>query len=725
MQNFLPTLPRGTFPIWVEKMGISNHLLIDPISANPLLSVELAASGYRILSARSNPIIWLMTEVIAAAPTEGYFATVLNKLLNTRHGDITLSDHLQSLYETSCLNCGKMIQPDGFVWDKDKNWPIFKVYQCKHCGDGGEKGISDFDRENLIRLGNLGIHRSRAFQRVVFGGAYEQTSLNEALDCYLPRALYVCMLLVNVLDRLSLEKDQSKNIRAVLLSVFNDAHSLKHWPPRDYRFLQLSVPPRYFENNLYLSLQKVTQQWRHIENPVEISYWPNLPKERGGICFFQRELADKNQLVPENIETSITTIFPRPGQAFWTLSAIWAGWLWGKKAVSPMRSALSRRRYDWLWFTKAVHIALNRISTSLHTDTICLGLFPEYTPNLAFGLFTGMQTAGYQLEGSAYRNSDAILQCQWVRNPNIPSINRSEIDLREIVRHYLALRGEPAEYHHIIMHVIIDYARKNGISGKLSEITETDFTQLQNLIKQLLSDIYFLNPHQSELPGGSRWWLINEKNIECPISERVEIEIRNFLMQRNETQIFELDLEICSKFNGSQTPERDLINATLQAYADPKPENPNIFRLRLNETSTLREKDLIEIKELIKKNGNSFHLQVSGEETISWIDPITKEILYIFYPTITAEISRFVFRQKAEERIHQVIVFPGSRSSLLYYRLSHDPRLSSATKERWHFLKFRSVRSLGERENLNLESWEELLDSDPPLLNSPNQLPII
>ncbi len=301
LQNFLPTLPKGTFPTWVENMGLSSHLFVDPISDNPLLSVELAAAGFRVLSARSNPIIWLMTEVIASAPTEEYFSTVLNKLLNTRQGDTTLSDHLRGLYETPCENCGKMIQPEGFVWEKVKNWPISKVYQCKYCTDEGEKEISGFDRENLDRLGSLGIHRSRAFQRVVFGGNYEQISLNAALDCYIPRALYVCMLLVNRLDRLSLEKPQSKIIRAALLSIFNDAHSLKHWPARDYRFLQLSVPQKFFEKNLFLSLQQVSQLWRQIKTPVKISYWPNLPKEDGGICFFQRDLAEKNQLIPKNI----------------------------------------------------------------------------------------------------------------------------------------------------------------------------------------------------------------------------------------------------------------------------------------------------------------------------------------------------------------------------------------------------------------------------------------
>jgi len=722
LENFIPPLPKSTFTSWIEKMGLSDHLLIDPISANPLLPVELAASGYRVLSARSNPIIWLITEVAASAPTKKDFSTVLNKLYNTRQGNATLFDHLQDLYITPCVNCGKMVQPDGFVWEKGKDQPISRVYHCQFCADEGEKDISNFDIENLNRLGNLGIHRSRAFQRVVSGSEYEQISLNAALDCYLPRALYVCMLLTNRLERLSLKKDQAKYIRAVLLSVFNDAHSLKHWPPRDYRFLQLSVPIKFFERNLFLSLQTATQHWKHINTAVKVSYWPNLPGEGGGICFYQRDLADKNKLVSNNTPTAITTIFPRPSQAFWTLSAVWSGWLWGSKAVSPIRSALGRRRYDWYWFTKAVHIALKRITPSLQENTLALSILPQYTPNLAFGLFTGVNAAGFELVGSAYRVSDEMLQCQWKKRPAAKSILQSEFDLPKIIDQYLTARGEPAEYHRIIMQAIIEFAQGNGIPINISDVKESDFSRLQNLIKQLLAETNFLKPFSSDLSVGSRWWLMNEKDIESPISERVESVIRKLLLSRKEIHLEDLDREICEIFTGEQTPEPELVNTILQSYASPSPDDPYLLRLRSNESADAREKDIIEIRDILIKTGKSFDLQVTGNSIIYWKDPGLENNSYIFYPTISSEISQFVFKQEPPENTQQVIVFPASRSSWIYYRLHHDPRFASAVENGWHFLKFRYLRRLVKKDGLDIHSWIELLDSDPPLWDPPTQL---
>ena len=722
LEKFIPPLPKSIFPSWIEKMGLSAHLLIDPISANPLLPVELASSGYRVLCARSNPIIWLITEVAASAPTEEDFSTVINRLLNTRHGNATLFDHLQGLYITPCVNCGKMIQPDGFVWEKGKDQPISRVYHCQFCADEGEKDISDFDLENLKRLGNLGIHRSRAFQRVVSGGEYEQASLNAALDCYLPRSLYVCMLLANRLESLSLKEDQAKYIRAALLSVFNNAHSLRHWPPRDHRFLQLSVPTKFFENNLFSSLQNVFQHWKHINSAVKVSYWPNLPEESGGICFYQRDLTEKNKLISNNIPAAITTIFPRPNQAFWTLSALWSGWLWGRKAVNPMRSALSRRRYDWYWFTKAVHIALKRIATSLQDNTLVLGILPQYTPNLAFGLFTGMHTAGFELGGSAFRASDEMLQCQWEKHPAMKSILQPEVNLRDVINQFLMDRGEPAEYHRIIMQTIIEFSQKNRIPVNLSEVKESDFSRIQNLLKQLLAEANFLKPFPSDLPGGSRWWLLNEKGIEPPISERVESVIRKILLSRKEIHLQNLDREICEKFTGELTPEPELVNTILQSYAAPKPDDPYLFRLRTNESANARERDLKEVKDMLLKIGKSFDLQATGNSIINWKDPVSKNYLYIFYPTVSAEISQFIFKHESLGNAHQVIVFPGSRSSWIYYRLQHDPRFASAVENGWHFLKFRYLRRLAKKDGLDLQSWIELLDSDPPLWNPPTQL---
>jgi len=69
-----------------------------------------------------------------------------------------------------------------------------------------------------------------------------------------------------------------------------------------------------------------------------------------------------------------------------------------------------------------------------------------------------------------------------------------------------------------------------------------------------------------------------------------------------------------------------------------------------------------------------------------------------------------------------VIVFPGSRSNLLTYKIKKNPYLEELVNTGWHFLKFRTLRSICIRPELTLVNWKELLDGDPPRWEQPQQL---
>ena len=260
--RFLPALPRGVISQWLEENTKPGDLILDPLGANPLSAVEAARTSRRVLFARNNPILWLMLEAFASAPSDDLLRGLVNKLLLSRHMGETLDQHLQSVYETACNLCGKRIQPMGYIWESKGEIPIAKVYTCPHCGDSGEKPVSELDIQNLERLGKIGLHRTRAFQRVMQGGDYEKDSIETALDCYLPRAIYVTMLLVNRLEGLVLEKPERKLLQAILVSVFDEATSLWHWPEKDHRHLQLSLPSRFIEKNLWISLDSAPAFWK-------------------------------------------------------------------------------------------------------------------------------------------------------------------------------------------------------------------------------------------------------------------------------------------------------------------------------------------------------------------------------------------------------------------------------------------------------------------------------
>jgi hypothetical protein len=722
LARYLPSLPKGIIRSWIEENIPANSLLLDPLGAHPQLPIEAAQSGARILVARNNPILWLLLETFAAAPSPEKLEKILSKLLITRRGNETIEDHLQSVYATPCAGCGQMIQPDGYIWEKDGTQPVSRVYTCLHCGDEGEREISEYDLQNLQNLGNLGLHRARALQRVLQGGEYEQESIDAALDCYLPRALYICMTLVNRLERLDLDKNEQRLLQAMLLLVFDDATSLWHWPLRDQHYFQLSIPSRFFEKNLWLSLEKAYKQLAPDSSSVPISYWPNLPPESGGICLYQRRQAEKEDLFQQEPLQGIISIFPRPNQAFWTFSAMWSGWLWGRQAVAPMRSALARRRYDWRWFAQALEAALKDLPEVIQADTKVFGLLSQAAPNHLLGLLTGANAAGFRLQGYALTQADELIQCVW--HPDGTN-DTPQSSLQNQMRVFLEARGEPCGFQRIINECLAQKAMNGNLPIDINSMEETYFSTFQQQVNDILADPHFAHSFQATPTSSVQWWLSNDGAASQPLSERLEAALYKILLAQPNIQLGDLTRQLCREFPGGQTPEKDSLILCLQSYAEEDMSHPGRYQLRDCELSDVRRQDSHEMIEILQTCGKrlGFNVMIDDNQVL-W----TKENgqpVYNYHVVVVCELSKYLFKQHPDTGTKQMLVFPGSRSRWLYYRIQQDIRLSRALEADNHLLKFRYLRWLAAREESNPQVWENLLDGDPLRWDVSDQIQLI
>ena len=726
LQNFLPTFPKDVCCTWVRENQLEQSYLIDPISANPMLAISLAQNGWKVIAARSNPINWLITELICQKGIRDRIRASTNKLLISRKDGQTLEDILKPIYLTRCSGCGKEIQAEGFIWEKGSDVPHARVYNCPTCGDAGERDITQQDLDRLGRLGKLDIHLSRALQKVSPEQAYEKESILEALSCYPPRALYFCMLLVNRFELLEMDKEQKRFLRAALLTVFNDAHALRHWPIRQYRFLQFSLPQRYFEKNLYTSLTTANEQWPEMHQSIPVSSWPNLPPDSGGICFFQTRLTESRQLFKDIPSAAILTIFPRPGQTYWTLSAIWSGWLWGKNAVNPIRSALRRRRYGWFWYAKAIQQSAQRIQFPGSGPLRFFGLFPFYTPTLAFGLFAGMRKAGFDLKGAAFREGEALLQAEWELDGNTPDSIPHEVNVEEIVKHCLQGINEPIDFQEILMHVVIQASLDSNSLGEDAVIEENDYSQLNHNIKQITERSDILSFGMIETQGMKKYLLHQQRGNFTPLSERIETHTVQLLHYVNEISLRSIDRLACLHFKGHLTPTGELVQTIIQSYAKKVGQSDKMVHLHESELEKARENDIQEMSGHIKDIGTRIGLAVKQDETFTWSDKKTGEVLYEFHISLTADFSNTLMAATSHENAQHVFVYPGSRAALIYWRFQQDYRLSEAQRDGgWHLVKFRHIRRLAERDLITLEVWRDLIDSDPPMREAPAQLKII
>ena len=551
------------------------------------------------------------------------------------------------------------------------------------------------------------------------GGDYEKESIETALDCYLPRAIYVTMMLVNRLDGLVLGMSERKLLQAILVSVFDDATSLWHWPEKDHRHLQLTLPSRFIEKNLWKSLDNVPKTWKFEGAPVPVSYWPQLPPHEGGICLYQRRLADQKALLEAEKPVAMASVFPRPNQAFWTLSALWSGWLWGRKGVTPMRSALSRRRYDWYWFAQAINASCKPFAAGLPAHTRVFGIFPQITANFYLGLQAGMRSAGFESIGAAYRIADDLIQCEWKLKPN--KTNKLEYNLKSMISEFFNKHGEPANFLEIVPHCLTEIAMSNTLPLQLNSLSDSLFSQIQEEVTTILRDEKFAQTFKSSLPGGSKWWLCDSSTAQLPLSERVEIFIRNLLIKDEPVDIHDLELQVCGQFNGSDTPPAELIRLCIESYADPILKDTHRFLLQPEENLVNRKKDITEMRSILASCAKKMGVkQEVDTDSIVWQKP-QNHILYRYFLSTSCEIAKFILSTSPDEDLKNVIVFPGSRSRLMDYRLKHDPRLEAAGDQNWVFAKFRTLRRLSQQDNLTLDVWKEILNSDPPLWDPPVQ----
>ena len=128
---------------------------------------------------------------------------------------------------------------------------------------------------------------------------------------------------------------------------------------------------------------------------------------------YQGRLKELTPLPESSDIGAVVAAVPRPNQAFWTLSALWTGWIWGQDAVAPIRQVLSRQRYDWNWHAHALQSSFNNVQRLVDQDCKIWELVAENEPMLLLSTLLAADTAGFRMTGFSQFHDDALAQCQF------------------------------------------------------------------------------------------------------------------------------------------------------------------------------------------------------------------------------------------------------------------------------------------------------------------------
>lgn len=721
LARFLPPLSPGMVHQWISSNIPRGSWIMDPFGNSPELALELARSGYQVLVTANNPVNSFLIEVLSLAPAKLELEDALGLLANSIFNDQTLESYIRSFYKVPCNDCGHPIEVSSFLWRKEETSPFGFFGTCTNCGKSGEQDLTPEAKAGLPVVPSYNLHHARALESIVSLDDPQRAQVETALNCYLPRPVVLIQILLFKLSKLAITTRQTSLLQALLLSTLDRSSSLWAYPTPTTRRRQLTLPAVFHEHNIWEALDHSLTLWSDKGTPISFKTWPQRPPLSGGISLFKGRLREIEPLPKSDMIQACVAIPPRPNQAFWTLSAVWAGWLWGKNAVHPIKQALSRQRYDWNWHTNALRSSFNAVKQHLADSSHFYMLILENEHSFLSAAFYAAKSAGFNLGSASTSGDDQVSQSVW--EPGVLPIEESEPDNfysigQTAAIQYLNDRSEPSNYDRLHASILQGLCLHDYLGSAEGRKLELPLTEMYRQTDPIILD----KETFSRFGGGSAsldtglYWLTKPAGKVISLSDRVEQKIENLLHDPEPLTISRMLHAIYDAFPGLLTPPNDLLNACLGSYADLVSGEEDHWILRRNERYEKRLEDLEEIKAKCIALGKTLHYHVEEEvEIIHWRSD-TPETSYSLYLTISAELSRF--SSLIDQREQKIIIIPGSRANLLAFKLKHNPFLAKLIADHFKVVKFRQIRSIFENPLLTPELWDILIQEDPPELNA-------
>jgi len=724
LARHLPHYYPGMISAWLTRTTAPGAVILDPIGASPRVILE-AASRYRVIVNSNNPVTASILKTLAGDPQVSGFQSLLARLSALKRGEERLEEHLKDLYLTRCDNCRQMLHADAFFWRKGESAPFARSYRCPACGDTGLRLVTDEDLERLLALQkSYPLHQARAIERASLGTADSQKLVEEVLNLYTPRAVYFFFTLLNKSEGIVLSPRQREILEAMLLSILDAGHSLNPWPETGEPPKSLSVPAEFIEKNLWTVMENAHREWCNVARKVEITQWPAMPAGPG-ISLHRGRIRDLGADLLKPQPQALINVIPRPLAAFWTFSAVWSGWIWGKDNAASFMGILERRRFDWAWHAGALQAAFSATARLVNEGTPFFGLIPEPTPGLINATLEAASASEYQLNGLAWYDENKPVQVEWSLQPGREStgkVNHQGI-LRESIRRLLTDAGEPQRYIKIHTAVMADLAVNDALSADLQQLRGDAPAELQKDVNNIVTDSKFLRhmDYTSQEKESGFWWFAQSEELPVPLTDRVEAAVLEYLRQQNTSSLPDLVQQLNTQFPGFQTPNVESLERCLSSYASQDLATRQ-WTLNEHDHAERRAQDVTHIIKLIKETGSKLGFALHGENPIEWHEPGDAFApVYRLYTAPTAQVGTFA-RWPTPPDCQSVYLFPGSRAGLIKYKIDRDALLKERTAQNWHFLKFRTMRHLAVRADLSRELWTLLIDSDPISLEETTQL---
>ena len=712
LERFISPYPNSSLPEMLGYHGIKEGWILDPIGNQPYSAIDLAQAGFNVFVACNNPILAKILQVLCAGYPISEFYGAIADLGALRRGQERLENQIKDLYISACPECSSERTKVKFLWKKSQPEPFAREIECLNCGFNGVVKISNEDLVNLGKIGNYQLHRTRVTQRVLPGNTNVPLAVQEVINAYLPRSLSIISTLINKLDNLDTTKDRKNIIEALLIHVFDHGNMLWGVNSGRSRPKQISIPNEFYELNLWDILEDAVSKLRILDTQIPFSFYPEIPEGKGSICFYQGRIHSLNfdAFIPEF--KAIATVLPRPNQALWTFNAVWSGWIWGHETATKLKGALERRRYDWMWHTQAIRKVFEYTSSF---RIPFLAVAPELTNSYILSYLSAASSSNFQLRQASYHSELKSGQFYWFPKTGtsyLPEI----VNPAQSITKYLELKSEPADYQELLSIFLISKGLSNGDYFATDQLEPTLFMNTQKQFEQLVQNTILFQQVDEDKLENAEFWLSTTPKQYSPISDQIEGLFIRYAQKKLDFYSEEVSYTINQNLPGLIPASQTLIHRLISSYCVAILDQPDKWQLKPHENVSERKADFLEMVDLVHNIGERIGYKVEGQNPIEWSSDKHK-ISYRFFITASSIISQF---SHPSEKFETVILFPGSRAEILSYKFKIDPVYAEHYKK-YHFVKFRHLRTISEITNLDQIAWIRMLDSDPAVWQESNQ----
>lgn len=735
---YLPAMPEGVAAAYVAALTQPGDLVLDPFCQTGRVLRESVAAGRRALGANLNPVAVHWIESLLWPPESHQATAALVRLGDAPRGDVTLRQHVMSLYATRCPTCRNNAVAESFVWKRDAGEPVEKRVRCAACGATASTGSTDeADVAAARRFESRGMAYWFALERAAPKEPEERERAAAVVEAYTTRTLSALADILRKYDAAS-PADQAA-LAPVLLSALEAALALHFAEDERPRPRSLKMPSTFVERNIWLAMEDAL---RTITPPASA-----LPRSSDvGALLASREataclVTSSGRALPRFLVAGSVQLImaapPQPDPTFWALCAVWAGWLWAPGArggaqsqiAESARLLLTRRRADMEWWWRGVAQTLGALAPLLAENGRIVLVSPEVDDDTLAGLVLAGAAAGLALDHALVEPSGG-LRVMWHAGPPLAprelDAEALAVEIGDKARQSATLalceRGEPTPWLFLHAAVQAELAR-TGLARIAARMPEGGPPPLELVKKATLEG---LEAEKSPIyPVQDRrgpWWLADPSKAALPLADHVEAAVYDLLAQGAPEHLdSDVVADVYRCFPGVLTPERSYVRLCLESYAIQA--RPGVWVLREQDRPALRRAEIASLHAELIALGERLGCQVTErEDQVAWIE--ARRPLFTFALSATAELGVHLLNRPPRGR--PVLVLPGGRGALAHHKLRHDARLREAvTGGGWFFLKFRQLRDLVARPGLDRASFTDALGLDPLIEQEGQQMALL